>query len=183
MTGARTAFLAKDGRLRGWCGPLLVLLLMMVVTGCYGNFAATQAIHRLNSVMPGSFLETVTMWALVVVPAYPVAIVLDLFVFNLVESLTGVPLDVASTVERDGIVYACVPVRDGTSVDVTVSREGEVLMRVSLVRTGDEGLEVRGRDGQLLGKALRTAEGAVRLSDASGLTVGTVSAQQLAGAR
>jgi hypothetical protein len=162
---------------------VLVLVLIPIVTGCYGNFAATQVIYRLNSVMPGRLLETVTMWVFVVVPVYPIAAVLDLFIFNLVESLTGVPLDVASTVERDGITYACLPVGDGTGADVTVSREGEVLMHVSLVRTADGGLEVRGRDGQLMGKALRTAEGAIRLCDASGLTVGTISAEQLAGAR
>jgi len=162
---------------------VLVLALIPIVTGCYGNFAATQAIHRLNSVMPGRLLETITMWVFTAIPVYPVAIVLDLFVFNLVESLTGVPLDVASTVERDGVTYACVPLGEGAGADVTVSRDGKVLLQVWLVRTTDGGFEMREPDGRLLAKALRTPGGSVQLTDAAGVTVGIVSAGQHAAAR
>lgn len=182
MNGALTGFRRRDGRLRGWCVVLMALVLIPILTGCFGNFRATRAVYRFNAAMPGRLCETLTMWLFIIIPVYGVASLIDVFIVNVAECITGESIDVATTVERDGVTYACVPAGEGRA-EVTVSRDDEVLLRAQLVRTGDGIVEIRDTDGRVLGRSVPTEDGGAKLTDAQGLTVATLSAEQLAAAK
>jgi hypothetical protein len=182
MDGALTSFWRRDGRLRGWCVALMAIVLIPLLAGCYGNFMATRAIYRVNAAMPGRLLETVVMWVFVVIPVYGVGTLIDVFILNVAECIVGAPIDVARTTERDGVTYASVPAGDGRA-NVTVSRDGDVLLEVALVQAADGTVEIRDADGKVLGRALPTEDGGRTLTDAQGLTVATLSPEQLAAAR
>ena len=61
MDGALTSFRRRDGRLHGWCVVLMAIVLIPILTGCYGNFKATRAVYRFNAAMPGRLMETLVM--------------------------------------------------------------------------------------------------------------------------
>jgi len=182
MARALTSFRGRDGRLHGWCVALIAVLIIPILTGCYGNFRATRAVHRANAVMPGRFLETVTMWVFLVVQVYSVAGVIDIFIMNVAECIVGAPLDVAKTSEKDGVTTALVPAGEGRA-DITVSRDTEVLLKATVVRTADGTVEIRDADGKILAKSIPTNDGGANLTDAQGLTIATLGAEQLAAAK
>jgi hypothetical protein len=160
----------------------MAVVLIPILTGCYGNFMTTRAIYRLNAAMPGRFIETVVMWVFVVIPVYGVATVIDVFILNVAECIVGAPIDVARTAERDGVTYASVPAGDGRA-NVTVSRDGETLLEVALVRAADGTVEIQDAEGKVLATALPTEDGGRTLTDAQGITVAVLGAEQLAAAK
>ena len=69
-------------------------LLMLSVAGCFGNFALTRKVYTFNkgigdSSIVGGAIRTILFWGMNIVPIYSFASLIDLFILNLIECLTG----------------------------------------------------------------------------------------------
>lgn len=84
-------------------GLLLLLAVAPVLTGCYGHFPLTRHVYDLNDdFIEERFVHTAAMWMPGII-AYPVAMLVDISLFNAVQFWTGditqigsVPLEEAS---------------------------------------------------------------------------------------
>lgn len=63
--------------------------LATAASGCYGQFALTRKLYEWNGSLGNKFLNTVVMWAFLIVPVYEVCSFVDLVVLNLIEFWTG----------------------------------------------------------------------------------------------
>jgi hypothetical protein len=71
------------------CTAALALAVSTPLTGCYGSFGLTKKIYKWNGSLGNKFLNTVVMWAFLIIPVYQLASLGDLIIFNLIEFWTG----------------------------------------------------------------------------------------------
>jgi len=69
-------------------------LLMLSVASCFGNFALTRKVYNFNKgigdkSIVGGAIRTLLFWGMNIVPIYYFAGLIDLFILNLIECLTG----------------------------------------------------------------------------------------------
>jgi hypothetical protein len=177
--GSRSAMQRLHGA-RRWLAVLLVVAVLVPGISCYGSFPLTYVVYEFNGGIPGP-LKQVAFWVLLILPVYEVAVVGDMLVLNLIEFWTGADMGGFSrSGEVDGVEFAMQPSADGRTAAVVVTRHGEPVTRAQFVRLSDDLCEVRSPEGELLGSAVRTAEGALRLERADGEAVATLSADEFA---
>lgn len=177
-------FRTRHGRIRPWIVLILLVAMVPMFTACYGRFQATRSIYRFNGdVSDQKLVRSVVMWVLLILPVYEIGALVDVFVLNPIDYWKGTRIDLGSRTDANGTTVALVPSGDGREAVLTLSRNGEVLAKSTLVRTSDSEIEVRDTDGRLVGRMLRAADGSLRLTDASGLTLRTMAAAELASAR
>jgi hypothetical protein len=63
------------------CGSLL--------SGCYGQTAATRRVYNWNGTISNKFARSAVTFALVVIPVYPLCLLGDWIIFNPIEFYTG----------------------------------------------------------------------------------------------
>ena len=68
---------------------LLISVMTMSMVGCFGTFSLTRQVYTLNQNIEPPFLRSVLMWAMFIVPIYPIAAWIDVVVLNLIEFWTG----------------------------------------------------------------------------------------------
>jgi len=174
----------RNGRIRPWIILSLLVAIAPVLTGCYGNFQATKAIYKWNGeVSDEKVVRSVVMWGLLILPVYYIGGLADVFVLNPLEYWKGAKIELGSGTDAKSTTVALEPSANGRETVMTVSRDGAVLAKSTLVRTSDSEFEVRDTEGRLAGKMLRAPDGSLRLTDASGLTLRTITATELASAR
>ncbi len=133
-----------------------LLLAAPLMSGCYGGFPMTRSVYQFNrEVSDNEIVQALSMWAMVIIPVYEAAWVGDVLVSNVIEFYTHDDVKVGSAAGPDG-------------------------SRVTLQKTG-RALIVRDAQGRTLGRAVRTSDGGLRLTDSQGRTVRALSAAQLAG--
>lgn len=110
----------------------------VTTTGCYGGFALTKKVHRWNGTLGNKFLESVVMWALVIIPVYGLCLIGDFFIFNLIEFWAG-----KNPVASNGGPAEVRTLADG-SLEL---RQGERVYR--LVPTAADAFELRDASGPL----------------------------------
>ena len=159
---------------------VLVGALTPFLTNCYGAFPLTHAVYRANGDIENSLLRQVVFWVFVIVPVYGVAMFADAVAFNLIDFWTGEGVDLSSTTDQQGNTVTLRPSQDGREAVLTVSREGKTIETMRFVRTSDSVCDVYDAGGALVGKAMRTPSGELRLTDASERTVAVLSADELA---
>jgi hypothetical protein len=163
---------------------ILGLAVLPMASGCYGYFPATRAVYRINGeVSDDGAVQSIVMWIFAIIPVYGVATLADVVVLNLVEYWTGKQVWIGGRAEADGSEYVLEPSDDGREAVLRVSRGGEVVGQARFVKVAEGIFEVRDGDGRLVGQIERTPDGGLSLLDASGETIRTVSAQQLAAVR
>jgi len=60
------------------------------LAGCYGQFALTRKLYNWNGNATGNkFANSAIMWALIIIPVYPIATIGDFLIFNTVEFYGG----------------------------------------------------------------------------------------------
>ncbi|HZU95764.1 MAG TPA: DUF3332 family protein [Planctomycetota bacterium] len=75
----------------------LALALLVASSGCFGSFAVTRSVYRANDHVEGQAAREGVFLALVIVPVYEAALLVDLLVFNTIELFGGHnPLDDSS---------------------------------------------------------------------------------------
>lgn len=175
---------ARDGQLRRWAVLLVLVAIVPVVAGCYGRFPLTRAVYNFNKkVSEDELVQSVAMWAMVIIPVYGVAVLGDAVVIHLIEFWSGDRVDVGSRTLGDGTEMALMPSADGREMVLTVSRDGRELSRTAFVRVADGEFEVRDAEGRLAGTVRRTSSGALELTDADGAVIRTLSAADVAAVR
>lgn len=177
-------FRSTNGRIRSWIVLILFVAMAPMLTGCYGRFQATRSIYRFNGdVSDEKLVRSVVMWVLLIVPVYEIGALVDVFVLNPIDYWSDTRIDIGSGPDAKGTTVALEPSANGREAVMTVSRDGAVLAKSTLVRTSDSEIEVCDTDGRLAGKILRAPDGGLRLTDARGQTLRTIAAAKLASAR
>lgn len=72
--------------------PLIAVLLVASIAGCYGKFPVTRAVYKMNGqASDNKLVNSLVMWVFAL-PLYAPGALTDLAVFNLVEFWTGATL-------------------------------------------------------------------------------------------
>jgi hypothetical protein len=81
----------RDGRPRRWLAAALLLALLPLAAGCFGEFPATRTVYKLNRQMSDDqATRSVFMWPLI--PLYGLGTIGDVLVMNPIEYWTGTPV-------------------------------------------------------------------------------------------
>ena len=179
MAQARWSLLAWCGRMRTGLAVAAVLALTPMAGGCYGAFPLTHSVYDINGAVPLDILKTIVFWVFAVT-LYPLAMIADALVPNLIEFWTGLEIPAASITDKDGTTYAMQTSPDGRELTVTISRDGQQDGMLRFVRLSDKEMELRCADGVLAGRMIRDAGGSIRLTDAQGKTMDVIDAKAIA---
>jgi len=164
--------------------PLTVIVTVLTAVslvfgmGCYGSFPLTRAVHRVNDTPGNDLVDSVVMWVFIIVPVYEVAMLSDVVVLNLLEFWVegDVYLAEGDGADQDGYDLQ----RDGPDrlrlVKVT---EGDERVLATFVRLSDKLCEVRGADGDPVGRAVREEGGRVVLKGADGSALRVLQEEQI----
>ncbi len=68
---------------------LSLLLVTILLSGCYGNFNLTRKIYNWNGTVGDKYIQSAVGWGMVIIPIYMTAPLIDAAFFNLVEFWTG----------------------------------------------------------------------------------------------
>jgi len=163
----------------------LVVALAPALLSCYGRFPLTRAVYRLNGEIQAppvrkGVVESVVMWAFIIVPVYGVSMLADALVFNLVEFWTGKPIRIGAADVPDGGKVVLEPSEDGQEAVLTRWQDGEVVAQIRFVKVSGTTSEVRDEDGNVLGLVMRTPQGSLELTDRHGRMVSMIEADQIA---
>ena len=179
MAQTRWSLLGWCGRMRTGLGLAAALALAPMAGGCYGAFPLTHSVYDINGAVPFGILKTFVFW-IFAVTLYPLAIVADALVPNLIEFWTGIEVPAASVTDEGGTTYAMQTSADGKELTVSMSRDGKDAGTLRFVRVSATQLDLRKAAGSLAGHMMRDAGGSIRLTDAQGRTMDVIDAQQMA---
>lgn len=162
---------------------LLAALAVPVLAGCYGPFPLTNTVYRANGSIGNDVVRQVVFWVFVILPVYNVSMLADALVLNVIDFWIGETVGISAISDESGNTLVVEPDSRGQRAVLSVRRQDGQTVRLRLERVSDEVCEVRDADGRLLGRALRTPGGGLRLTDAERRAVVTLSADQLAPSR
>lgn len=91
---------------------IFVALFFITSTGCFGTFSLTRKVYQFNEDIGDKWIQSVTMWVMLVVPVYAVCGFIDVVFCNVLEFWTGSnPVAIMNdeiieqTVEKNGVTY------------------------------------------------------------------------------
>ncbi len=84
---------------------LVAVLLLITLSGCFGNFALTRKAYQFNESVGGKWTQQIVFWLMNFVPVYNAAASLDVILFNTIEFWTG-SNPIAMTNSDEVIKYA-----------------------------------------------------------------------------
>ena len=103
-------FRTKSGRIRPWVVLALLVAMVPVFTGCYGNFQATKSIYKFNGeVSDDKLVRSVVMWGLLILPVYYIGGLADVIVLNPIEYWNGTKINVGSKPDTKSTTVAMHP--------------------------------------------------------------------------
>jgi hypothetical protein len=131
---------------------MLIVALMPVFAGCFGQFQLTRDIYRFNHRATNSaIMEQLAFWALVIIPVYPIALIVDVVVLNTLDFWSGVDRRASRTITgEDGSEYAFETNGDGKTMTVTITRPNEAPEQLTYTRVNDDQIQVTDAGGALL---------------------------------
>lgn len=68
---------------------VLVSLLSLSLTGCFGSFTLSRKVYDFNASMGDKFLQSIVMWVFWIAPVYGTVMFIDVAVLNLIEFWSG----------------------------------------------------------------------------------------------
>ena len=112
----------------------MVALTLLTVPGCLGRFAVTGVVRKFNlGVTEAKWGREITFLALYIIPVYPIAGVIDLFIVNSIEFWTETnPVDGEPAIVLSSAISA--EELSGADVESTVAfvqPDGSLLLRLS----------------------------------------------------
>lgn len=123
-------------------------ILVLSFASCYGSFRAIKTVHHWNGSLGNPLLNTLVFWAFWIIPVYEVTALADAFVFNLLEFWTGEnPL--ASVPLKDGALAEFERI-DESTVRIKVTHTDGTVSGFTMVKSGDNVLQIRDRYGAVL---------------------------------
>jgi len=145
----------------------VALACMLGTTGCTGSFNLTRQLYKWHTDFESKWTDETFFAILSLTGIYPVAVVFDAFIFNLVEFWSSErynPVRDAKVMEaEDGTQITLQNNEDGT-LTVTTANGSYVLER------GPAGVVAKDADGQVLRVSRRMDQG-VEVRDGSGQTI------------
>lgn len=143
--------------------PVLVaslLLATVTTTGCFGRFRLVRAVYDFNEGIGNKFARSLVTWAMIIVPVYGVAGLIDFVVLNTVEFWTGAPVAQGTQTLPDGTSVAF----DRVSPEVlrvrVTERDGR-WHEVEMVKVGERAGYVRRADGTIVAQVEETVDGRI----------------------
>jgi hypothetical protein len=136
-------------------------LFSTAAAGCFGRFPAVSAVYGFNkSASSNGVVRSLLMVAMIIIPVYAVASLVDILVLNVVDFFNGV--HVASKTQT---------LADGSTIELTRTGPDSVHVRrvdlagheqtFEIVRVGDKAGYVRGEDGRMLGMVEQLPDGQI----------------------
>ena len=182
MTDARPA---RRLAVTGTISAALVLLAgtSPLMLNCFGTFPLTRAVYKMNAAVGNGLLQTVVYWIFLIAPVYSTTLLIDAVLLNMIEFWTSGGVEVSSATDSDGRSVAIAPSDDGREAVLTISKDGQVVGHLRFVRIDGNRCEVRDEAGNVLGMAVGTASGDLRLTDGRGEVVSVIPAAELAAFR
>ncbi len=164
------------------------LALQVPLTGCFGKFALVRKVYGFNETIGDKWLRSLLMFALVVIPVYAVAALVDYVILNVIEFWTGANPALANlqpgetlektTVAADGTTLKLVASDRGETLTLSVTRPGEATQTTVLRKTAG-GAEARDASGALVSALVVTEDGGAAVSGAAGAVVASRSAAEI----
>jgi hypothetical protein len=135
-------------------------LFLTTAAGCFGRFRAVNAVYDFNkSASDSSVVRSLLMCALVLIPVYEVAFLIDALVLHVMDFFNG----------TNKVAVRTLP--DGTKVELAKLDADTVRVRqvdpagrertFDIVRVGPDAGYVRTRDGRITGTVERLSDGRI----------------------
>jgi hypothetical protein len=148
----------------------LGLALAIATQGCYGKFQLTKNLHKWNGSLGNKFVSELVFLALVIIPVYNIAVLVDGVILNSVEFWSG-KNPMASRVVTDGTKQAMLNYDKATGiVAVKVFDKGVLVSETFLKKDGDRILTLD-KSGKVIFTAAADMNGQASLADAQGTIV------------
>lgn len=133
---------------------LIAGALIVTLTGCYGGFKATKAVHEFNrEVHPNEWVQEIVFLGLVIIPVYGIATLVDAIILNSVEFWTGsnpmANVGDQKRVDGEDGSYAVSTLKADGSVDIKVVEANGAEHFMNVTREGDKAI-VRDRLGDVI---------------------------------
>lgn len=122
---------------------LLIAVLVLSLSGCFGGFRATRAVHHFNrAISPHKWVQEIVFLGMIIIPVYGLATLLDAIIVNSIEFWTGSnPLAHAGDQKRvdgeDGS-YAVSTLKADGSVDIQLVEANGKSHFMNVVHTADK---------------------------------------------
>lgn len=153
---------------------------------CFGSFPLTRTLYDFNASVGdqenagGRLINTLLMYLFVWLPVYGIAMIGDVIIFNLIEFWSGDPIEISSTETRDGVTITQRTIEDGETLEMTLSRDGEVFASQYFVRHPDGTIEVQNAERVATGEIRKGDDGGFRFLGLDGTEATLVSGDDLA---
>ncbi|MFZ2631764.1 MAG: DUF3332 domain-containing protein [Desulfosalsimonadaceae bacterium] len=79
----------KKNFMRSICWVLVGCLLSLATAGCYGRFALTRTIYRINGSIGDKWVNSICTWIFLILPVYEVCGLVDFLLLNVIQFWTG----------------------------------------------------------------------------------------------
>jgi len=158
--------LRKKARL--W-GAVLLIACLPLVKGCYGSFPLTRAVYKLNGdASENKFVRTGVFWIFIIVPFYPLSLVIDSLALNLVEFWSEEEIEITQTTLDDGTEVTLAPGTTRNEAVLTFVSPDQSTRVVRFVRLDDTRIAVYEDNDAVTGYVVRRADGSIDLQDVQG---------------
>jgi uncharacterized lipoprotein YehR (DUF1307 family) len=68
---------------------VVLMLVVFMLSGCFGNFALTRRVYKMNQSVGSKWANTAVMWVFMILPVYQACGFLDVVVLNTIEFWSG----------------------------------------------------------------------------------------------
>jgi hypothetical protein len=75
----------KALRCKWLVSAVLVVALLPMAMGCYGNFKLTKSVYEWNGNIENEYVESGVMIGMIIIPVYEFCMLADVIVFNVLE--------------------------------------------------------------------------------------------------
>lgn len=79
----------KKRLMKSVCWVLIGCFLSIATAGCYGRFALTRMIYRVNGSIGDKWMNSICTWIFLIIPVYEVCGLVDFALLNVIQFWTG----------------------------------------------------------------------------------------------
>lgn len=148
----------------------LIALAALAGSGCFGKFAATNALYDWNvEVSDSKWLRWLVFLVLVILPVYGLFILADALVINTIEFFSGDnPVSGGHVKLPEGHTLASSRTNDPNVIRHEHRKDGKLVQVVYVRRVGERQMQILDAHGKLLARATLAEDGAIEVHDADG---------------
>lgn len=175
------ATLPVKNRTRSIVAACVLGALVVSAPGCYGRFPTTNSVYRWNGrVTNNGFANSVVMVVLVIIPVYPLLMIVDGLILNSIEYWDGRPIQVSKSVTLpDGAVATLSP---GATPDVailTIDRNGHTEVMRTYARIDETHTNILDENGAILSVVERRPDGSLLVRNDAGDVIAELRRDQI----